>query len=311
MATYNAPIEDMMFLFKKLRDNKHYNELEKYKEVNPDLAKDILEQAAKITENLILPLAKVGDDHPCVFENGVVRTPPGYKKTYNKFIQDGWVSLSCDPEYGGQGMPRTISTFFDERKDKSIIFWRSLPISDTYTVFSKLIVATIIAPLLIIPALLFLHLVSVTAGSVFFAVSDLFPFSWAWKAYPWFDWIRVIFSLWMQTLWSLPILTWIMLAGAYSRKPVVAAVLPPVVIVLVERVALSSNLFFDSFLERLQPWSRASSFPKEYENLAVSEMSDIPLLFGLSEFWIGILISGIFIYLTIYFRSKSDYASVE
>jgi len=114
MATYNAPIEDMMFLFKKLRDNKHYNELEKYKEVNPDLAKDILEQAAKITENLILPLAKVGDDHPCVFENGVVRTPPGYKKTYNKFIQDGWVSLSCDPEYGGQGMPRTISTFFDE-----------------------------------------------------------------------------------------------------------------------------------------------------------------------------------------------------
>ena len=205
----------------------------------------------------------------------------------------------------------SLSTFFDERKDKSIIFWRSLPISDTYTVFSKVIVATIIAPLLIIPALLFLHLVSVTAGSVFFAVSDLFPFSWAWKAYPWLDWIRVIFSLWMQTLWTLPILTWIMLAGAYSRKPVVAAVLPPVVIVLVEQVALSSNLFFASFLERLQPWSRASSFPKEYENLAVSEMSDIPLLFGISEFWIGILISGIFIYLTIYFRSKSDYASVE
>ena len=205
----------------------------------------------------------------------------------------------------------SLSTFFDERKDKSIIFWRSLPVSDTYTVFSKLIVAIIVAPLLIIPPLLFLHLVSVTAGSVFFAVSDLFPFSWAWKAYPWFDWIRVIFSLWMQTLWSLPILTWIMLAGAYSRKPVVAAVLPPVVIVLVEQVALSSNLFFASFLERLQPWSRASSFPKEYENLAVAEMSDIPLLFGISEFWIGILISGIFIYLTIYFRSKSDYASVE
>ena len=205
----------------------------------------------------------------------------------------------------------SLSTFFDERKDKSIIFWRSLPISDAYTVFSKLIVATIVAPLLIIPALLFLHLVSVTAGSVFFAVSDLFPFSWAWKAYPWFDWIRVIFSLWMQTLWTLPIITWIMLAGAYSRKPVVAAILPPVVIVLVEQVALSSNLFFNFLLERLQPWSRASSFPKEYENLAVSEMSDIPLLFSLHEFWIGILISGIFIYLTIYFRSKNDYASVE
>ena len=114
MVTYNAPIDDMMFLFEKLRDNKHYNELEKYKEVNSDLAKDILGQAAKITENLILPLAKVGDDMPCVFENGVVITPPGYKRAYKKFIQDGWTSLSCDPEYGGQGMPKTISAFFDE-----------------------------------------------------------------------------------------------------------------------------------------------------------------------------------------------------
>jgi len=114
MATYSAPIDDMMFLFEKLRDNPHYNSLEKYKEVNPDLAKDILEQAAKITENLILPLAKTGDETPAKLENGVVRTPPGYKEAYKKFIEDGWVSLSCDPEYGGQGMPNTIKTFFDE-----------------------------------------------------------------------------------------------------------------------------------------------------------------------------------------------------
>ena len=114
MATYSAPINDMMFLFEKLRDNKHYNELERYKEVGPDLAKDILEQAAKITENLILPLAKIGDETPAVFENGIVRTPPGYKEAYKKFIEDGWTSLSCDPEYGGQGMPNTIKTFFDE-----------------------------------------------------------------------------------------------------------------------------------------------------------------------------------------------------
>ena len=205
----------------------------------------------------------------------------------------------------------SLSTFFDERKDKSIIFWRSLPVSDSFTVFSKLIVALVVAPLLVIPALLFLHLVSVTAGSIYFAVSDIVPFTWAWQAYPWLDWIRVIFSLWMQTLWTLPIITWIMLAGAYSRKPVVAAILPPVVLVLVEGVSLSSSVFLDSLFERVQPWSRASSFPKEYESLGVAELSDIPLLFGMTEFWVGILISSVFIYLTIYFRSKSDYASVE
>ena len=114
MATYNAPIQDMMFLFEKLRDNPHYNSLEKYKEVNPELAKDILEQAAKLTENLVLPLAKAGDETPTKLENGIVRTPPGYKEVYKKFIEDGWTSLSCDPEYGGQGMPNTIKAFFDE-----------------------------------------------------------------------------------------------------------------------------------------------------------------------------------------------------
>ena len=114
MASYRAPVDDMMFLFEKLRDNSHYNSLEKYKEVNSDLAKDILEQAAKLTENLILPLAKAGDETPAKLENGVVRTPPGYKEAYKKFIEDGWVSLSCDPKYGGQGMPKTISSFFDE-----------------------------------------------------------------------------------------------------------------------------------------------------------------------------------------------------
>ena len=74
---------------------KNYNELEKYKEVGPDLVKDILEEAAKINQNLILPLAKAGDENPAVLENGVVRTPPGYKEAYKKYIEDG--------NHGGKG----------------------------------------------------------------------------------------------------------------------------------------------------------------------------------------------------------------
>ncbi len=114
MPSYTAPIDDMMFLFEKLRNNKNYNELEKYKDVSSDLVKDILQEAAKINQNLILPLAKAGDENPAVLENGVVRTPPGYKEAYKKYIEDGWTSLSCDPKYGGQGMPKTVSAFFDE-----------------------------------------------------------------------------------------------------------------------------------------------------------------------------------------------------
>ena len=104
----------MLFLFEKLRNNKNYNELKKYDEVSTDLVKDILDEAAKINQNLILPLAKIGDENPAILENGVVRTPPGYKEAYQKYIEDGWTSLSCDPKYGGQGMPKTVSAFFDE-----------------------------------------------------------------------------------------------------------------------------------------------------------------------------------------------------
>jgi len=114
MPSYTAPVDDMLFLFEKLRDNKNYNDLKKYDEVSLDLVKDILEEAAKINQNLILPLAKIGDENPAVLENGVVRTPPGYKEAYQKYIEDGWTSLSCDSKYGGQGMPKTVSGFFDE-----------------------------------------------------------------------------------------------------------------------------------------------------------------------------------------------------
>ena len=114
MTTYNAPVEDMMFLFDNLKDNKNYKEIDKFKEISSDLVKDVLDQAAKINQEIVHPLAKIGDDSPCVYENGIVRSPPGYKEAYKKFIEDGWTSLSCDPKYGGQGMPKTVSAFFDE-----------------------------------------------------------------------------------------------------------------------------------------------------------------------------------------------------
>ncbi|MDC3127646.1 acyl-CoA dehydrogenase family protein [Candidatus Pelagibacter bacterium] len=114
MTIYNAPVEDMMFLFDNLKDNKNYKEIDKFKEINSDLVKDILDQAAKINQEIVHPLAKIGDDSPCIYENGIVRSPPGYKEAYKKFISDGWTSLSCDPKYGGQGMPKTVSTFFEE-----------------------------------------------------------------------------------------------------------------------------------------------------------------------------------------------------
>ena len=205
----------------------------------------------------------------------------------------------------------SLGTFFEERKDKSIIFWRSLPISDLETVLSKVFVVVFIAPLIILPALIFLHMVSLLSASIFFAVSDIVPFTWIWNAYSITDWFRIIFSLWMQLLWSLPILAWLMLAGAYSRKPIVAAVLPLVGIIAIERVVFGSAVFLATAIERIQPWSLMSSFPKQYEELRVVEIADIPLLLATQEFWYGMLISILLIGEIVYIRSRSEYSSVE
>tara|TARA_B100000809_G_C15130402_1_gene528169 strand:+ start:2824 stop:3738 length:915 start_codon:yes stop_codon:yes gene_type:complete len=205
----------------------------------------------------------------------------------------------------------SLGTFFEERKDKSIIFWRSLPISDLETVLSKVFVVVFIAPLIILPALIFLHMVSLLSASIFFAVSDIVPFTWIWNAYSITDWFRIIFSLWMQLLWSLPILAWLMLAGAYSRKPIVAAILPLVGIIAIERVVFGSAVFLATAIERIQPWSLMSSFPKQYEELRVVEIADIPLLLATQEFWYGMLISILLIGAIVYIRSRSEYSSVE
>ncbi|HIE48715.1 MAG TPA: hypothetical protein EYP94_01255 [Gammaproteobacteria bacterium] len=205
----------------------------------------------------------------------------------------------------------SLGTFFEERKDKSIIFWRSLPISDLKTVLSKVFVVVFVAPLIILPALIFLHMVALLSASIYFAVADIVPFTWIWNAYSITDWFRIIFSLWTQLLWSLPILAWLMLAGAYSRKPIVASILPLVGFIAIERVVFGSAVFLTTAIERIQPWSLMSSFPKQYEELRVVEIADIPLLLATQEFWYGILISVLLIGAIVYIRSRSEYSSVE
>ena len=205
----------------------------------------------------------------------------------------------------------SLGTFFEERKDKSIIFWRSLPISDLKTVLSKVFIVVFVAPLIILPALIFLHVAALLTASIYFAVADIVPFTWIWNAYSIVDWFRIIFSLWMQLLWSLPILAWLMLAGAYSRKPIVAAILPLVGLIAIERVVFGSAVFLATAIERIQPWSLMSSFPKQYEQLRVVEIADIPLLLATQEFWYGILISVLLIGAIVYIRSRGEYSSVE
>ena len=110
MAKYEAPLRDMQFvLHEVLGVEAGFSVLPGQDETSAELINAVLEQAAKLCEEVLQPLNRTGDEHGCVYENGVVRTPPGFKEAYQAFTEGGWASLACETEYGGQGLPKTIN----------------------------------------------------------------------------------------------------------------------------------------------------------------------------------------------------------
>ncbi len=203
----------------------------------------------------------------------------------------------------------SLSTFADERKDRSLIFWRSLPVSDLTTVLSKVFVVTLIVPLMVLPYIILLQLVAMTSASIFFATNEIVSFGWLWGSYIITDWFRIIFSLWAQSLWSLPLFLWLMLAGTYAARPIAGAIVPPVILIVLEGVIFKTNLVLEFIENRIGFWSRSDSFPKEYQEIRVVDISDILLLFSTQAFWIGILASVILVAGIVYVRSSnSDHA---
>lgn len=114
MPTYRAPLRDMRFVLNELADPARLRALPGCEEVTPDLVDPVLEEAAKLCEGVLTPLNRSGDEEGCTLENGVVRTPAGFRDAYDAFVAGGWPSLNCDPAYGGQGLPKTISLSVEE-----------------------------------------------------------------------------------------------------------------------------------------------------------------------------------------------------
>ena len=120
MATYTAPIRDMQFVLHELLEAERcFAELPGGEEASADLIDAILEEGAKLCENVIFPTNRTGDIEGCRLENGTVRTPTGFKEAYEAITAGGWTSLACDPEFGGQGLPHTLSVFFEEMLQSS------------------------------------------------------------------------------------------------------------------------------------------------------------------------------------------------
>ena len=114
MQTYSAPLRDMRFVLDELLDVGRLGALPGFEEATPDAIHAMIEEGARLCENTLLPLNRPADEEGCRYENGVVRTPRGFKEAYDIFVRAGWTGITTAPAYGGQGLPELVNMVFDE-----------------------------------------------------------------------------------------------------------------------------------------------------------------------------------------------------
>ncbi|MHA3792265.1 acyl-CoA dehydrogenase C-terminal domain-containing protein [Sphingomonas sp. YL-JM2C] len=114
MQVYEAPLRDMRFVIHELFGDDGFGNLPAHEEFTPDLIDAVIEEAAKLAQDVLLPINASGDLEGCVWENGVVRTPAGFKEAYAQFRDGGWCALASDPKWGGQGLPETVNKLVEE-----------------------------------------------------------------------------------------------------------------------------------------------------------------------------------------------------
>src|ERR1700691_3790061 len=117
--TYAAPLADMRLVlnaFGNLPDDA------------AEVADAVLGEAARFAEHELAPLNQPGDRIGSVLENGVVRTPPGFREAYRKFVESGWNGITCPPEIGGQGLPLALAVPLTEMWNSACMSWALCPL---------------------------------------------------------------------------------------------------------------------------------------------------------------------------------------
>jgi 3-(methylsulfanyl)propanoyl-CoA dehydrogenase len=113
MPIYTAPTKDLQYVLHDVL-NISAADIPGFEDLDRDFTDAILGAAGKISAEVLAPLNAVGDQQGCRLENGIVTTPDGFKDAFGQMRENGWPSLDCDPEYGGQGMPYVIATAVGE-----------------------------------------------------------------------------------------------------------------------------------------------------------------------------------------------------
>ena len=130
MPAYTPPLRDMQFVMHEvLNVTEELRALPKHAEVDADTINAVLEEGGKFAAEVTFPLNIAGDEEGCVLDKATheVKTPRGFKEAYAKYVEGGWAALSCDPAYGGQGLPFVVNQCFYEMLNSANQAWTMYP----------------------------------------------------------------------------------------------------------------------------------------------------------------------------------------
>ena len=130
MPIYNPPLRDMQFVMHEvLNVTEELRALPKHADIDADTINAVLEEGGKFAVDKIFPLNISGDEEGCTLDRSTheVTAPKGFKEAYAQYVEGGWAALSCDPAYGGQGLPFLVNQCFYEMMNSANQAWTMYP----------------------------------------------------------------------------------------------------------------------------------------------------------------------------------------
>lgn len=212
-----------------------------------------------------------------------------------------------------------LDSLYGERKDKSILFWRSLPVTDAETVISKLLVAVFVIPVVAVLGIIVTHLVNLLITSVWVSMKGGDAGLLIWGSVPLFDnWLAAFIVLVASGIWMSPFIAWFLFVSAWTKRaPLLMAFMPLILIPLLEWIFLRTRFFASAVLDRGDaiPLFRTLDFESFFEeehwrqgldNISLLGHLDVVQFLISPSMWGGVIVCGLLVTAAIYVRRYRD-----